>query len=194
MAHDDPYKKLAAKLKSIGAVNYDLRKPLSSGQKSNITKKANQFKDVIERPGTFYKFTGTKKELRNAKEAEYLTSKTHLFVKRKPFYAGASFKKGVLRIKEIQGDGSATLEHTIYLPGTKEFYAYSKKLSEMPRDKNEWLTLKIGANSPFRRSFQSVGEMLNYLSSFKLKDKNNSSWEEIKPEISLVKLHLKRGF
>lgn len=192
MANNPDYKNLAAKLKKLGVLNYDLRKPLSTGQKANITKKANQFAGVLSRPGMYFKLGADKKTIRNAHQAEYLTSKTSIFIKRKPFYTSASIKNGVITLKELQGDGSRELEYKIHLPGTKEFFKLSEKLAKQPRNKNQWLTLKIGGNAPFNRTFQNVNQLLNYLSSFKLKDGGN--WEELMPEISLVTMKTNVGF
>lgn len=140
----------------------------------------------------YFKLTADKKTIKNARDAEHLTSKTSIFVKRKPFYTSASIRKGVITINEVQGDGSRTLQYKIHLPGSKEFFTLSEKLAKQKRDKNQWLTLKIGGNAPFNRTFQNVGQMLNYLSSFKLKDGGN--WEELMPEIAIVTMKTHIGF
>lgn len=53
MADDTKYKKQLKQLRPYVSFNYDLRKPLSKGQKANITKYYNEFKRLTDYPQTF---------------------------------------------------------------------------------------------------------------------------------------------
>lgn len=47
------YKEGAKRLKKLGLIDYDLRKPLSPGQKSNITRLENKFKPILNSPDNY---------------------------------------------------------------------------------------------------------------------------------------------
>jgi hypothetical protein len=65
----------ARRLKALGLIDYDLRRALSPGQKSNITRLARKYSGIVDHPAEFVKRTVSKKTADLLKDSGYQTFK-----------------------------------------------------------------------------------------------------------------------
>ena len=181
----NPYKKYAGQLKRLGLIDYDMRKTLSSSQKANITKKVAEYGHFLKHPELFYAPHVYKKRAKELKTSGYkVTPSGRAIIPLKEF-TSARLGKGSIVFKN--GD----LTEDVKLVGAKNFHNELKKLAGMKLTRHQMITVKIGDNGSFKRSFTSYAELHNYLAhEFSPKDSSTKNRlkrvNELMPKMSIV--------
>ena len=181
----NPYKKYASQLKRLGLIDYDLRKTLSSAQKGAITKKVAEYGHFLKHPELFYAPQVRKARAKELKVSGYkVTPSGRAIIPLKEF-TSAKLGKGSIVFKN--GD----LTEDVKLVGAKDFHNELKKLAGMKLSRNQMITVKIGDNGSFKRSFTSYAELHNYLAhEFSPKDSSTKNRlkrvNELMPKMSIV--------
>jgi hypothetical protein len=191
------YKTKAKNLKSLGLINIDLRRTITPAVKGQITRKINSlgdnYKALAAKPESFVKVIAPSKRIaNNMVEAGYVAAGRKVYIPKKPGFRDYKFTGDTLTYKQDTADKKFYYEIKNFFPGTADFFEFSKKLRDgkIKLKKGEVFTLKIGANSPFSRSyFTSHKDFVPYLNLMMqgttLKE---STFAEILPHIQFVKL------
>ena len=186
--------KLARKANKAGLTNYDLKSPLSVGQKSyltKLTKDSNPLKQVLNNPKGFAILDAPARLVKNAKQAGVIASNGKLFVRNKILNGKPSFKNmkvtkfGIAYDEQLQ---NVTRHFDIFYPGTEGFFKLSKELEKgiHPLGKNSYVTFKIGGNSPFRNVFSDYATLYNYIDEMVAGNVFTNDFGKLLPEISFV--------
>lgn len=188
------YRDTARDLKKLGLVKYDLRRELSSGQKSQITKILNRLSDTFggEKAAKF--FLNNPKEFHVAK----VGAKTQAVLadsgfKLLPNGKAVIPKKGADSVKVKKGSvtykrGNVTYEDK--LVGAEDFFPTLKKLSKKKLPRNQMLTVQVGDNLPFQRArFSSYADLYRYLQEWKPNLANGDTKEKVMSFVSIVTIN-----
>lgn len=171
MAHKKAsYKDSAKKLKELGFVDYDLRRNLNNGQKSQITKLTRQYSQLLSHPEQFSIQKAPKGTKTGLKTAGFSVNKAGNAIIPLYEFDSARLVKGRVELK------SAAKSETIYLAGSREFFDKLRHLNDT-REKlkrNQMLTVQIGDNNSFSTRFRSYWELYQYLTKFQPKDEGES--------------------
>lgn len=145
-------------LKRLGIVKYDFRKPLSRGQKSNITKQIAKFGNYIKHPEQYHAPIVRSTTTKQLKGAGYLVTPRGRAIIPLKGNDKASVSNGTI-IFESPGVKTKT-----YLVSADKFHSKLKKLSESKLERNQMITVQIGNNASFSRArFTSYAELYYYL-------------------------------
>lgn len=107
------------------------------------------------------------------------TGKTKLFIPT-PHGEKATIKKGRLILD------SKNYREEIY-PGGWQFFENAKKIFKKKLGKNEYITVRIGDNSAFNRTFKDINSLLFYMRDWNPKDALESK-DNLIGHISIVKV------
>lgn len=169
-------KKSPAKvLKDKGLIpkEWDLRKSLTTGQKSWITKQSKTFAQLVRRPDDFTVKTvkpSTEKEL---KRAGYRVSRGRAVIPNQGGKARINVRKittGKGKNKKTRAELRLMFDHKserIILESGPDFLGRLSKLKPKKLRQNQAYALKIGGNQIANRTFDSLGELQIYLSNMK---------------------------
>ena len=162
-----------------------MRKTLSSSQKANITKKVAEYGHFLKHPELFYAPHVQKRRAKELKTSGYkVTPSGRAIIPLKEF-TSAKLGKGSIVFKN--GD----LTEDVKLVGAKNFHNELKKLAGMKLTRHQMVTVKIGDNRSFKRSYTSYAELHNYLAhEFSPKDSGTKNRlkrvNELMPKMSIV--------
>lgn len=161
------YLNRAMALKKAGLISYNLNEKLNSGQKSNITKKYNEYLHYFTDPESFTVRHVSNDLGKKLHDSGYKTvkgaKKTKLFLPN-PHRGEVKIKSG--KIKIIGARSTETIipsKRGKLLDDLKQYE--NKKLK-----KGQFMTIKIGESNPINRKFDGTSKMLNYISA-----KNNQT-------------------
>lgn len=159
------YRDTARDLKRLGLVDYDLRKPLSSGQKSRITKLREEYEHFLKSPEQFH-FTRVGKETARAlADTGYKVLPGNRALIPLHEAQSASIKGGKITLNY------GRMKEEITLAGHKSFFPTLKELSGKKLKRNQMLTVAIGDNNAFQRArFGSYHELYKYIQEWEPKD------------------------
>lgn len=170
-------------MKRLGLIDYDLRKKLSSGQKSHITKLANEYRHALAYPKAFHIAKVSAARAKELKDSGFKVTKTGRAIIPLKGYEKASIKPG-----RIIFSHESYTDETV-LGGAKDFYKNAMKLRGKKLKRNQYLTVRIGDNAEFSRKFISWADLINYVNNvFQPKDPGESK-ERILGFISVVTVH-----
>lgn len=160
---------------------------MTSGQKSRITKLAQEYGHFLRHPELFHAPHVGKQSARDLKASGYkVTPKGRAIIPLHEFQS-AEVKRGQIVFK------SGRMKETVHLVGHKTFYQKLRALSQKALGRDEMLTVQIGANSPFKRSrFTSYWELYRYIQEhFQPKDEGESK-EALIARMSVVHVYSPR--
>lgn len=170
-------------MKSAGLIDIDLRKTLTPAQKGAITKRHNQHKSILNHLQQFTTRTVSNKTAKNittaALKVKTKSGKTKVFIPT-PEGQSAHIKKGRVIIE------SKNYREEIY-PGGREFFENAKKLFKKKLGKNEYITVRIGSNNAFNRTFKDINSLLFYMRDWNPKDEGEEK-DDLIGHISIVKV------
>lgn len=148
-----------------------MRHNLTPGQKSHITRKAREYKEVLENPKAFHivNLKGDSAKLFRESKKIKITKSGKAFIPLQG-YKSAKVRKGVITFD------SDKLEKKTYYVGAKGFYAQLAELSKKKLPRNAMVTAQIGDNSPFNVArFNSLRDLDHYVTNiFTPKDPGES--------------------
>jgi hypothetical protein len=183
MAHKKKtsYKDVGKTLKDLGFIDYDLRRNLNSGQKSQITKLARQYSQLIRNPKDFHVQAAPKGTREGLRTAGFTVNKGGKVIVPKYEYERVTVRRGHVT---LQKGGK---REDIYLAGSKQFFDKLKNLNETKKKlaRNQMLTVQIGDNNAFSSRFRSYWELYQYLTKFQPKDEGESR-EKLFARMSIV--------
>lgn len=136
---------------------------MSPQQKGWITRKANEYAEVLKHPENFEVKTVKKREtLRDLKASGYQTTKTKKVII--PLHTSDSGKFDSARIVKgkiiFKGSG---LTETVTPSTVKDFHKKLKTLADKKLKNNQMLTVKIGDSASFNSRFDSYADLYKYL-------------------------------
>lgn len=164
-------------------IDIDLRKKLTRQQKSAITRKHNKHKTIVTHLQAFAQRIvnkSTAKEIDTAAlKVKTKSGKIKLFIPT-PEGQTAHIKKGRVVIE------SKNYREEIY-PGGWNFFKNAEKLFKKKLVKNEYITVRIGDNNSFNRTFKDINSLLFYMREWQPKDPLETK-ENLIGHISIVKV------
>jgi len=173
------YKSRAKKLKDKGFLNIDLRKRLSKSDKSLITRRYNNYgkfftnKFIIRRVGN--------KRIKEMKESGFKTFGNKVIL------PTDGFNPKQIKIKKNKVVYSGADKSREIMIGPKiNFLERLERLTKRKLMRGEFVTVRIGENAPFWRTFKDYAELLNYVTGWTPKSLIDSS-EELISQMSVVK-------
>lgn len=152
------YRDTARDLKRLGLVTYDLRKPLSSGQKSQITKLRQTWGHAIKAPEAFHKARVSDKRAKELKAAGFKVTPRGVAFIPLSGHDSARIEKGAIVYRSRDGVSEKT-----FLTDHKHFFSQLRSLMDTPLPKNTMVTVRIGDRNPFKRRLNSYAELYYYL-------------------------------
>lgn len=183
MAHKKKisYREVGKKLKDLGFIDYDLRRNLNNGQKSQITKLARQYSQLISNPKDFHVQAAPKGSREGLRTAGFTVNKGGKAIIPKYGYERVTLRPGHVYLER---DGK---REDIYLAGSRQFFDKLKNLNETKKKlgRNQMLTVQIGDNNAFSSRFRSYWELYQYLTKFQPKDEGEQR-ERIFARMSIV--------
>lgn len=136
-----------------------MRRSFSPQQKSAITRKYNQFKSIVDYSDNYQILTVKNKTAKEisiaAKKVKLKGGKTKLIV---PIEKGQ--KVSIKRGRAVFSGGGFREE--VYKGGW-DFFENAKKVFAKKLKKGEYISVRIGDNRPFNRSFTDINTLLNYM-------------------------------
>ena len=139
--------------------NYDLRYGLTPQQKSAITRKYKQFQTIVDYSDNYQILTVKNKTANDisiaAKKIKLKGGKTKLIV---PIEKGQ--KVTIKRGRAIFSGGG--FQEEVYKGGW-DFFDNAKKVFSKKLKKGEYVSVRIGDNRPFNRTFTDINTLLNYM-------------------------------
>jgi hypothetical protein len=177
------YKEKARLLKRAGLMKIDLRETPSPLQKAAITKTFNKHKSVLNNLQDFTIRTVSKATSKNidtaALKIKTKNGKEKLFIPT-PHGEKVRIKKGRLNLD------TKNYHEEVY-PGGWNFFDNAKKVFKKKLGKNEYITVRIGTNSAFNRTFKDINSLLFYMRDWNPKDALETK-ENLISHISIVKV------
>jgi hypothetical protein len=175
------YKAVGKKLKELGFIDYDLRRSLNTGQKSQITKLAHQYSQLLSRPQAFHVQTAPKGSKAGLRTAGFTVNKGG-----KAIIPKYEYEKVTLRPGHVYLERGGKRED-IYLAGSRQFFDKLKNLNQTKEKlgRNQMLTVQIGDNNAFSSRFRTYWELYQYLTKFSPKDEGESR-ERLFARMSIV--------
>jgi hypothetical protein len=160
------YQEKARALKKAGFVDYDLRRNLNQGQKSQITKLWDKHSAIFTHPGNFVSRTVEKHAARKMKENGYAVAGRKVFITKEGYadiHVKTKKKKGgkgrdVLITRVV---GNKTQKTRVYTE--TELLAALSKAEPEKLPKGHAITVRIGASAPFKIRYSSKAQLQQYL-------------------------------
>lgn len=141
-----------------------MRRNLSTGQKSRITKLAQEYGHALRHPELFHIAKVGKETAKSLKDSGYKVTPTNRALIPLHEYQSAKIKKGYIEFK------SGNLTEKSYLAGAKDFHKKLEGITKRRLKRNEMITAKIGDSAAFNTRFSRYSDLYKYLSSFYPKD------------------------
>lgn len=177
------YKEKARLLKKAGLLNIDLRKTPTSSQKGTITKAFDKHKSLLSNLQDFTIRTVSRKTAKSidtaALKIKTKSGKEKLFI---PTPHGEK-----VRIKKGRVNLDTKNYHEEIYPGGWQFFDNAKKIFKKKLGKNEYITVRIGENAAFNRTFKDINSLLFYMRDWSPKDAQESK-QNLIGHISIVKV------
>jgi hypothetical protein len=184
------YRTAARDLKKLGLVNYDLRRNLSSGQKSQITKLLGKLADTFGGEKARDRFFTNPEDY----QVSRVSPKTQSALvdsgfKVLPNGRAVIPKKGADSVS-VSSKGitykKGKVKTTTIPTSFQDFFPTLKKLSAKKLGRNQMLSVQIGDAHHFQRRFDSYASLYKYLQEeFEPKDPNTDK-DELIARISIV--------
>jgi hypothetical protein len=174
----------AKRLKALGLIDYDLRRPLSRGQKSRVTKLAKQYSGAIDHPDDYAKRNVSAHTADLLKESGYQVFKS----KRTGKYKAVIPSRGTTAVK-IKNDrlirqfdthretSMLFLRHDIFEVLQREAEKQELLYGDEPYLSDKFFTIKIGESSAWKH-FRTPADLLNYITDWQPKDTLNPNSKE----------------
>lgn len=183
------YKKSARALKRAGFIDYDLRHNLTTGQKSAVTRLLKQHGEIIKNPDNFIKRRVAPGAIKKLKGDGYTTTKKAVYLSKENFkevhIKTEKKKKGGREITITRRSGNKKQTTKVYT--NSELLAALEREGNKDRPKNKFITVRIGDNGVFRRTFRNAGELMFYLrEKFKPELKKGVTKESLISQMSFV--------
>lgn len=158
-------KEKAAALKRAGFINYDLRKSLSAGQKSYITKQWKKHSAVITHPGNFIARTVSAPAAAKMKADGYDVAGRKVYIS-KEGYETATVKSRKEKGKPVQvlitrKLGRKTSKTRVYTE--MELLRALEKAKPETLPPGKMITVRIGNHAQFNAKFRSKEELAFYV-------------------------------
>lgn len=153
------YENRARSLKKLGLINYDLRKKLTPSQKSNITKKYNEYQQYFTHPENFVVRHVSKAVSKIFKESGYKTIAGK--IKNKIVFEVPENSSVKIKNKRAYIQ-TPTREYELRPSKRNQIFSDIEKMAHEKRKPGEFLTGKIGTNRHFYRKFDSPEKLLEY--------------------------------
>lgn len=185
MSNSFDYKSAAKRLRAFGlGGDFDLRYGLTPQQKSAITRKYNQYKSIVDYSDNYKILTVKSKTAKDitvaAKKIKAKGGKTKLII---PVEKGQNVK--IVRGNAVFSGGGF---HEEVFKGGWDFFNNAKKVFAKKLKKGEYVTVRVGDNRPFNRSFTDIKSLLNYMKEWR---PNDASKENLISHISITRLDRK---
>ena len=143
---------------------------MTAGQKSAVTRKYNECRDIVNHPENYERISVSKK---TAKIADWDVArkstgkKVSLFIPKESNGHARISRSGVLPI--------LILEYPDYIervyPGGEKFFEVAEKVFKKEHDPRHWITARIGENASFKTArFDDRMALMNYLRNWEPKD------------------------
>lgn len=155
-------------------IDYDLRRTLSAGQKSYLTRLYNKYSEIVDKPDNFIHRKVHARTLQTAKDAnlpEYRVINGRIYT---PKYKGeksiriTSSKSGDLKVTRISK--SKTRKVTINKDARKIFDTIKRLEKKLEKYQNMGipavLQARFGDDMPIQQAFDSAEEMQKYMQKF----------------------------
>jgi hypothetical protein len=187
MAIKSFYQKVAGDLKRLGLIDYDLRKNLSTGQKSRIATLARDYGHALKHPELFHIAKVGEERKKELIKSGFKVTPTNRAVIPLMNYESARIKKGNI---EFKANG---MSEKTYLAGSKNFIPTFEKLARKKLKRNQMITVRIGDHAPFNSRFNTVEALTHYVRNvFTPKDKGAEK-EKLQRLMSIVTIEISPG-
>jgi hypothetical protein len=150
----------------LGFIDYDLRRNLNNGQKSQITKLAQQYSQLLSKPQAFHVQKAPKGSKAGLRTAGFTVNRGGKAIIPKYEYDKVTLRPGHVYLER---DGK---REDIYLAGSRQFFDKLRNLNDAKAKlgRNQMLTVQIGDNNAFSSRFRTYWELYQYLTKFQPKD------------------------
>lgn len=168
----------AKALKKAGFIDYDLRKPLTKSQASQVSKLAGKYAPILKDPTGFFRLSADTKGISaQARESGFITHAKAIFVP-KDGYTKAKIiddriilqrKDGWKQIKGGRGKVAVKKREDIILRKRKDILQELERLSSTSLPDNHYLMVRIGSNRAFPRGIRKRLDyegLMNYISAW----------------------------
>lgn len=177
--------------------HWDLRRSLTSGQKSWITKQKNRYEAVIDKPKKFTTRTYSKETAAKLKRAGYFGEGNKIII---PNFGDKTSRTRVSertvtitrRLNPKHG-APHTVTETVYLDSGPALLAKLNKKFADPLPPGEYWAFKVGDNNTFLNNHnKTLGALMHYGMEIKFKgDAGQVQWAE--SHVHLVRFHYDDG-
>ncbi len=151
-------------LKQFGFVDYDLRKNLTKSQHNRVTKLINEHSDIIRHPEEYVKRNVSKKTKQNWEAQGFPANKKYLIIPKQGYENIHVEQDRMIR-------RNFNKREVTYAATGKNLHDQLEKVTKRALRPHEYITIRIGDSSPFNTRFDSMKDLLNYISKWEPKDK-----------------------
>ena len=175
-------------MKALGLIDYDLRRDLSTGQKSRITKlekslPKEEYGGFLDYPHKYVVKKVNPKRAHELADSGYVVSRANRAVLPKGKFDTVELRGA----KMIRTKGNIK-EETI-LVGSLDFEKEFKKAASKKLQKNQQFSARIGENGHFKETYSSIAALNHYIRhdlAGKLTEKDPEKRKKIFAQLSLV--------